>query len=129
MKKLTKQERLSCGKQKCLFKNVRYNKSTGFYIGQKRHKGSRIFAQASTPLEAARLLNKRCLDVGAEAPNPSINKITWKSIQFELDQKYAKEEIIAINETYLAKWKERLPAKNLKKMFNILNHHILKHLK
>ena len=122
-----KLERLRVGKKPHKFKNLCYNKRTGFWIGQKRYKGTRLASQGRTPLDAAKLLNKRCREAGAEPPNPEIDRrIIWESIQLEMNQNEAQAEIIAMSEAFLDKWQCQLQEKNLEDIFQNLNRHVSK---
>ena len=107
------------------YKNVRFNRLTGFWNGGKRHKGMRINTHARTPLEAARILNRKCRELGATPPNPGADAITWESIEREINEEKAKQEIIAINEKFLEKWQKVLPKYKLIEFFKMINGRVL----
>ena len=123
---LVKKEKLNLVKrEERLYKNVRFNRLMGFWIGGKRHDGMRINSHARTPLEAARILNRKCRELGAIPPNPGADAITWESIEREINEDMAKQEIIAMNEKFLENWSKVLPKYKLIEFFKMINGRVL----
>ena len=97
----TKEERLKEVKRTTQFKNVRFNRLTGFWVGAKRYNGKRINVSGNTPVEAARNLNKRCRELGLDVPNPHADKISWKMIVREMNERRARREIVEMNNAWI----------------------------
>ena len=128
-KKFNREKSLNVGKRTTQFKNVSWNRLRGFWVGAKRYNGNqRIHASGKTPLEAARKLNQRCLEHGLEAPNPHAEKITWKTIEQQMNENTARREIIDMNSAWVEKWETVLHPNKLKSFFKMMSGTVLSEL-
>ena len=125
---MPKKYRLAVKQKTTKFKNIRWNRLTGFWIGGKRWRGKRLHCTGRSALETARKLNKTCREHGCPIPNPDAEKITWARIERGLHEREAEKEMIAKTEEFIRNWKDKLPKDEIKKIFNIINERVQKNL-